>query len=61
MVRFSASPKNEPHSPPFCASEASTKVPFNAYFEFMYGFKIGNGIVTIQFLFQSIYFYEKGL
>ncbi|MDZ7877577.1 MAG: hypothetical protein U5L45_07900 [Saprospiraceae bacterium] len=24
----------------FCASEASAKVPFNAYFEFMYGFKI---------------------
>ncbi|MDZ7878772.1 MAG: hypothetical protein U5L45_13915 [Saprospiraceae bacterium] len=23
----------------FCASEASAKVPFNAYFEFMYGFK----------------------
>ncbi|MDZ7878893.1 MAG: hypothetical protein U5L45_14525 [Saprospiraceae bacterium] len=40
MVRFSAKPKNEPHFLLFCASEASAKVPFNAYFEFMYGFKL---------------------
>ncbi|MDZ7876039.1 MAG: hypothetical protein U5L45_00130 [Saprospiraceae bacterium] len=35
---FGLCPKNEPH-PSFCASEASAKVPFNAYFEFVYGFK----------------------
>ncbi|MDZ7877351.1 MAG: hypothetical protein U5L45_06765 [Saprospiraceae bacterium] len=36
---FGQSPKNEPLSS-FCASEASAKMPFNAYFEFMYGFKV---------------------
>ncbi|MDZ7877314.1 MAG: hypothetical protein U5L45_06580 [Saprospiraceae bacterium] len=40
MVHFSGfARKNEPPSSSFCASEASAKVPFNAYFEFMYGFK----------------------
>ncbi|MDZ7877764.1 MAG: hypothetical protein U5L45_08840 [Saprospiraceae bacterium] len=36
---FGLCPKNEPPLPLFCVSEASAKVPFNAYFEFMYGFK----------------------
>ncbi|MDZ7879099.1 MAG: hypothetical protein U5L45_15560 [Saprospiraceae bacterium] len=38
---FGLCPKNEPLSY-FCASEASAKVPLNAYFEFMYGFKFGH-------------------
>ncbi|MDZ7876639.1 MAG: hypothetical protein U5L45_03165 [Saprospiraceae bacterium] len=36
---FRAKPEKMNHLSYFCASEASAKVPFNAYFEFMYGFK----------------------
>ncbi|MDZ7880212.1 MAG: hypothetical protein U5L45_21225 [Saprospiraceae bacterium] len=36
---FRALPEKMNHLSSFCASEASAKVPFNAYFEFMYGFK----------------------
>ncbi|MDZ7877395.1 MAG: hypothetical protein U5L45_06985 [Saprospiraceae bacterium] len=39
MVHFSGKARKMNPSPTFCASEASAKVPFNAYFEFMYGFK----------------------
>ncbi|MDZ7879559.1 MAG: hypothetical protein U5L45_17915 [Saprospiraceae bacterium] len=40
MVHFSGKARKMNHLSSFCASEASAKVPFNAYFEFMYGFKI---------------------
>ncbi|MDZ7878878.1 MAG: hypothetical protein U5L45_14450 [Saprospiraceae bacterium] len=39
MVHFSGFARKMNHLSSFCASEASAKVPFNAYFEFMYGFK----------------------
>ncbi|MDZ7880034.1 MAG: hypothetical protein U5L45_20320 [Saprospiraceae bacterium] len=39
MVHFSGKARKINHLSSFCASEASAKVPFNAYFEFMYGFK----------------------
>ncbi|MDZ7878485.1 MAG: hypothetical protein U5L45_12475 [Saprospiraceae bacterium] len=39
MVHFSGFARKINHLSSFCASEASAKVPFNAYFEFMYGFK----------------------
>ncbi|MDZ7880492.1 MAG: hypothetical protein U5L45_22640 [Saprospiraceae bacterium] len=39
MVHFSGKARKMNHLSSFCASEASAKVPFNAYFEFMYGFK----------------------
>ncbi|MDZ7880615.1 MAG: hypothetical protein U5L45_23270 [Saprospiraceae bacterium] len=39
MVHFSGKTRKMNHLSSFCASEASAKVPFNAYFEFMYGFK----------------------
>ncbi|MDZ7879555.1 MAG: hypothetical protein U5L45_17895 [Saprospiraceae bacterium] len=42
MVRFSGKARKTNHIPSFCASEASAKVSFNAYFKFMYGFKIPN-------------------
>ncbi|MDZ7879131.1 MAG: hypothetical protein U5L45_15720 [Saprospiraceae bacterium] len=41
MVHFSGFARKMNHIPS-CASEASAKVPFNAYFEFMYGFKLQN-------------------
>ncbi|MDZ7881124.1 MAG: hypothetical protein U5L45_25885 [Saprospiraceae bacterium] len=40
MVHFSGSARKMNHLSSFYASEASAKMPFNAYFEFMYGFKI---------------------
>ncbi|MDZ7877580.1 MAG: hypothetical protein U5L45_07915 [Saprospiraceae bacterium] len=43
MVHFSGKARKMNHLSSFCASEASAKVPFNAYFEFMYGFKYGEG------------------
>ncbi|MDZ7877622.1 MAG: hypothetical protein U5L45_08125 [Saprospiraceae bacterium] len=39
MVHFSGKARKMNHLSSFCASEASAKMPFNAYFEFMYGFK----------------------
>ncbi|MDZ7878137.1 MAG: hypothetical protein U5L45_10730 [Saprospiraceae bacterium] len=39
MVHFSGFARKMNHLSSFCASEASAKVPFNAYSEFMYGFK----------------------
>ncbi|MDZ7880334.1 MAG: hypothetical protein U5L45_21840 [Saprospiraceae bacterium] len=39
MVHFSGFARKMNHLSSFCVSEASAKVPFNAYFEFMYGFK----------------------
>ncbi|MDZ7877524.1 MAG: hypothetical protein U5L45_07635 [Saprospiraceae bacterium] len=36
---FSGFARKMNHLSSFCASEASAKVPFNAHFEFMYGFK----------------------
>ncbi|MDZ7877752.1 MAG: hypothetical protein U5L45_08780 [Saprospiraceae bacterium] len=39
MVHFSGFARKMNHLSSFCASEASAKMPFNAYFEFMYGFK----------------------
>ncbi|MDZ7878802.1 MAG: hypothetical protein U5L45_14070 [Saprospiraceae bacterium] len=39
MVHFSGKARKMNHLSSFCASKASAKVPFNAYFEFMYGFK----------------------
>ncbi|MDZ7880602.1 MAG: hypothetical protein U5L45_23200 [Saprospiraceae bacterium] len=44
MVHFSGKARKMNHLSYFCASEASAKVPFNAYFEFMYGFKVINNI-----------------
>ncbi|MDZ7879738.1 MAG: hypothetical protein U5L45_18820 [Saprospiraceae bacterium] len=39
------------HIPPSPASEASAKVPFNAYFQFMYGFKFVSTKMSLkQFL-----------
>ncbi|MDZ7878221.1 MAG: hypothetical protein U5L45_11150 [Saprospiraceae bacterium] len=38
MVHFSGFTRKMNHIFYFCASEASAKVPFNPYFEFMYGF-----------------------
>ncbi|MDZ7880620.1 MAG: hypothetical protein U5L45_23295 [Saprospiraceae bacterium] len=40
MVHFSGKARKMNHLSSFCASEASAKVPFNAYFQFMYGFKM---------------------
>ncbi|MDZ7880387.1 MAG: hypothetical protein U5L45_22105 [Saprospiraceae bacterium] len=40
MVHFSGFARKMNHLSYFCASEVSAKVPFNAYFEFMYGFKL---------------------
>ncbi|MDZ7881033.1 MAG: hypothetical protein U5L45_25430 [Saprospiraceae bacterium] len=40
MVHFSGFARKMNHLSSFCASEASAKVPFNGYFEFMYGFKL---------------------
>ncbi|MDZ7881347.1 MAG: hypothetical protein U5L45_27030 [Saprospiraceae bacterium] len=42
MVHFSGKARKMNHLSSFCASEASAKMPFNAYFEFMYGFKSFN-------------------
>ncbi|MDZ7879474.1 MAG: hypothetical protein U5L45_17480 [Saprospiraceae bacterium] len=39
MVHFSGFARKMNHLSSFYASEASAKMPFNAYFEFMYGFK----------------------
>ncbi|MDZ7879751.1 MAG: hypothetical protein U5L45_18885 [Saprospiraceae bacterium] len=39
MFHFSGKARKMNHLSSFCASEASAKVPFNAYFEFMCGFK----------------------
>ncbi|MDZ7876035.1 MAG: hypothetical protein U5L45_00110 [Saprospiraceae bacterium] len=39
MVHFSGKARKMNHLSSFYASEASAKMPFNAYFEFMYGFK----------------------
>ncbi|MDZ7879488.1 MAG: hypothetical protein U5L45_17560 [Saprospiraceae bacterium] len=39
MVHFSGKARKMNHLSSFSASEASAKVPFNAYFQFMYGFK----------------------
>ncbi|MDZ7877783.1 MAG: hypothetical protein U5L45_08935 [Saprospiraceae bacterium] len=40
MVHFSGFARKMNHLSSFCAGEASAKVPFNAYSEFMYGFKL---------------------
>ncbi|MDZ7877373.1 MAG: hypothetical protein U5L45_06875 [Saprospiraceae bacterium] len=40
MVHFSGFARKMNHLSSFYVSEASAKMPFNAYFEFMYGFKI---------------------
>ncbi|MDZ7876519.1 MAG: hypothetical protein U5L45_02565 [Saprospiraceae bacterium] len=40
MVDFSGFARKMNHLSPFFASEASAKVPFNAYFRFVYGFEI---------------------
>ncbi|MDZ7876277.1 MAG: hypothetical protein U5L45_01330 [Saprospiraceae bacterium] len=40
MVHFSGKARKMNHLSSFYASEASAKMPFNAYFEFMYGFKL---------------------
>ncbi|MDZ7879577.1 MAG: hypothetical protein U5L45_18005 [Saprospiraceae bacterium] len=40
MVHFWGFALKMNHIPSFYASEASAKMPFNAYFEFMYGFKL---------------------
>ncbi|MDZ7878397.1 MAG: hypothetical protein U5L45_12035 [Saprospiraceae bacterium] len=39
MVHFSGFARKMNHLSSFFASEASAKVPFNAYFRFVYGFK----------------------
>ncbi|MDZ7879216.1 MAG: hypothetical protein U5L45_16160 [Saprospiraceae bacterium] len=39
MVHFSGFARKMNHLSSFYASKASAKMPFNAYFEFMYGFK----------------------
>ncbi|MDZ7880550.1 MAG: hypothetical protein U5L45_22930 [Saprospiraceae bacterium] len=39
MVHFSGKARKMNHLSSSYASEASAKMPFNAYFEFMYGFK----------------------
>ncbi|MDZ7876331.1 MAG: hypothetical protein U5L45_01605 [Saprospiraceae bacterium] len=39
MVHFSGKARKMNHLSSIYASEASAKMPFNAYFEFMYGFK----------------------
>ncbi|MDZ7877995.1 MAG: hypothetical protein U5L45_10005 [Saprospiraceae bacterium] len=39
MVHFSGKARKMNNLSSFYASEASAKMPFNAYFEFMYGFK----------------------
>ncbi|MDZ7877909.1 MAG: hypothetical protein U5L45_09575 [Saprospiraceae bacterium] len=49
MVHFSGKARKMNHLSSFCASEASAKVPFNAYFEFMYGFKMKK-LVCLRFL-----------
>ncbi|MDZ7879686.1 MAG: hypothetical protein U5L45_18555 [Saprospiraceae bacterium] len=46
MVHFSGKARKMNHLSSFCASETSAKVPFNAYFEFMYGFKFFLNNVT---------------
>ncbi|MDZ7879082.1 MAG: hypothetical protein U5L45_15475 [Saprospiraceae bacterium] len=40
MVHFSGKARKMNHISYFFASEASAKVPFNAYFRFVYGFKL---------------------
>ncbi|MDZ7880414.1 MAG: hypothetical protein U5L45_22245 [Saprospiraceae bacterium] len=40
MVHFSGKARKMNHLSSFRTSEASAKVPFNAYFKFMYGFKM---------------------
>ncbi|MDZ7878242.1 MAG: hypothetical protein U5L45_11255 [Saprospiraceae bacterium] len=49
MVHFSGFARKMNHLSYFCASEASAKVPFNAYFEFMYGFKNSNTASRARF------------
>ncbi|MDZ7880195.1 MAG: hypothetical protein U5L45_21140 [Saprospiraceae bacterium] len=49
MVHFSGFARKMNHLSSFCASEASAKVPFNAYFEFMYGFKIHRTFKSLNF------------
>ncbi|MDZ7879709.1 MAG: hypothetical protein U5L45_18670 [Saprospiraceae bacterium] len=47
MVHFSGFARKMNHLSSFCASEASAKVPFNAYFEFIYGFKKKDSLLWI--------------
>ncbi|MDZ7878158.1 MAG: hypothetical protein U5L45_10835 [Saprospiraceae bacterium] len=47
MVHFSGFARKMNHLSSFCASEASAKVPFNAYFEFTGNF--GNLINPLGF------------
>ncbi|MDZ7879784.1 MAG: hypothetical protein U5L45_19050 [Saprospiraceae bacterium] len=51
VVHFSGKARKMNNLSSFCASEASAKVPFNAYFEFMYGFKIKKPFVSDRRLF----------
>ncbi|MDZ7878236.1 MAG: hypothetical protein U5L45_11225 [Saprospiraceae bacterium] len=51
MVHFSGFARKMNHLSSFYASEASAKMPFNAYFEFMYGFKV---FKTMQIGFHQI-------
>ncbi|MDZ7879128.1 MAG: hypothetical protein U5L45_15705 [Saprospiraceae bacterium] len=53
MVHFSGKARKMNHLSSFCASEASAKVPFNAYFEFMYGFKEFNSKDSFKSVFLS--------
>ncbi|MDZ7878248.1 MAG: hypothetical protein U5L45_11285 [Saprospiraceae bacterium] len=57
MVHFSGKARKMNHLSYFCASEASAKVTFNAYFEFMYGFKKMNSPDCTQ-QFYMIFFHE---
>ncbi|MDZ7878032.1 MAG: hypothetical protein U5L45_10195 [Saprospiraceae bacterium] len=50
MVHFSGKARKMNHLS-FCASEASAKMPFNAYFEFMYGFKK----ITYPLFFENLF------
>ncbi|MDZ7878113.1 MAG: hypothetical protein U5L45_10610 [Saprospiraceae bacterium] len=54
MVHFSGFARKMNHISYFCASEASAKVPFNAYFEFMYGFKISFKKIRLHFFLKTI-------
>ncbi|MDZ7876759.1 MAG: hypothetical protein U5L45_03770 [Saprospiraceae bacterium] len=53
MVHFSGFARKMNHLSSFYASEASAKMPFNAYFEFMYGFKINKSVFLNVLLFAS--------
>ncbi|MDZ7880797.1 MAG: hypothetical protein U5L45_24185 [Saprospiraceae bacterium] len=53
MVHFSGKARKMNHLSSFFASEASAKVSFNAYFRFVYGFKIFNKKTARSIRFSS--------